>query len=386
MSITYYWDNAATTYPKPQAVQDAVAEAFLKYGANPGRGGHTMAYATAEAVYRCRMAAATFFGAPSPENVVFTQNCTMALNMVIKGILRHGGRVLISDLEHNAVLRPLHALSGYHLAYDIVPTDLKNPQATVDNFRRMIGRDTRLIVCTHASNVLGVVLPIREIGAVARQFNIPFVVDAAQTAGVLPIDMEKDNVDFLCVAGHKGLYGPMGTGMLLSSGRYTLPSFIEGGTGSRSLDPVQPAELPDHLESGTLNTPGICGLRAGIEWVNRIGVNAIYNHEMCCVRQIYRCLRTIPQAKLYVSSLDSDWAVPVLSFNFGEVPSEETAAALNRAGLSVRAGLHCAPLAHRKIDTQQSGTVRLAPSFFTSFQQVEKVCKILRQTAQKILQ
>lgn len=378
-----YWDNAATTYPKPAAVTAAVTSAFKKYGANPGRGGHALAYATSEMLYRCRETAARFFGLTVPDNVVFTLNCTAALNMVIKGLLRDGGRAVISDVEHNAVLRPMFSAAGRRL--DIANVSFSDPAQTVENFRRLLKPDTKLIVCTHASNVWGVTLPIREIGALAREYGIPFVVDAAQTAGVLPIDMEKDNIDFLCVAGHKGLYGPMGTGMLLSSGRYSLPSFIEGGTGSRSLDPVQPAEWPDHMESGTPNTAGICGLKAGMDWVATQGIESVAKHELSLVQTVYRCLENIPSARLYTSFPLQEKSVPVLSFNFDGSPSEQTAALLNEAGVAVRAGLHCAPLAHRKMGTEKQGTVRLSPSALTDSRECMNICKILQQTAQKTL-
>ena len=265
-------------------------------------------------------------------------------------------------------------------------TDITDPEKTLYHFRSAIRSDTRLIVCTHASNVLGNILPVREIGALARRMHIPFAVDAAQTGGVLPIDMQKDNVDFLCVAGHKGLYGPMGTGMLLTSDQYALPSFVQGGTGSRSMDPMQPEELPDRLESGTPNTVGICGLLAAMEWVKSIGVHNIRRHEQQCAQRLYSCLRAIPQAEVYTPFPRSDLFVPLVSFNFKNVPSEETARLLNEQGVAVRAGLHCAPLAHRKMGTTESGAVRLAPSVFTNAEQVESVCKILRQTAQKTLQ
>ncbi len=382
----YYWDNAATTWPKPLPVREAIGGALSRYGANPGRGGHRMAYTTSEAVFHCRETAAELFGLSTPDQVVFTLNCTMALNMVIKGILSGGGRALISDVEHNAVLRPLHALSPNRPIYDLVSVSLTDPAVTVENFRRAITPQTKLIVCSHASNVWGVVQPIREIGELAARHHIPFVVDAAQSAGVLPIDMEKDNIDFLCVAGHKGLYGPMGTGMLLTSGRYQLPSFIEGGTGSRSLDPKQPDDLPDHLESGTPNTAGICGLKAGMDWVRYRGLHAIYSHEMKEVQYLYRTLQGIPNIRLYTPFPKEGWYVPVLSFTVDGVPSEETAALLDKAGVAVRAGLHCAPLAHRKMGTDATGTVRLAPSAFTRRVETEKVVKIIRQTAQKSLQ
>ena len=381
-----YLDNAATTFPKPKKVREAMIGALGQYGGNPGRGGHTLAFAASEAVYRCRQTAAEFFGANQPDQVVFTLNCTMALNMVIKGILRSGGRVVISDVEHNAVLRPAFAISSRRPIYDIATVDFTDSAKTVQNFRRAITPETRLIVCTHASNVWGRILPIREIGALASELHIPFCVDAAQTAGVIPIDMEKDHIDFLCVAGHKGLYGPMGTGMLISSGKYSLPSFVEGGTGSRSMDPVQPDFWPDHMESGTPNTAGICGLCAGMEWVKALGIENISSYETRQAMQLYRFLRDIPAVKLYTPPPTEEKYVPVISFNLQSVPSEQVAKWLNDAGVAVRAGLHCAPMAHRKIGTENTGTVRIAPSVFTTPQDVEKVHKILLQTARKALQ
>ncbi len=382
----YYWDNAATTWPKPQAVREAIGKGLIRYGANPGRGGHQMAYTTSEMIYKARQTAADFFGLSTPDQVVFTLNCTMSLNMVIKGILSGGGRALISDLEHNAVLRPLHALSPHCPIYDVAQVDMNDPLKTVENFRRAITTQTKLIICNHASNVWGVIQPIREIGRLAKEHGIPFAVDAAQSAGVIPIDMEKDSIDFLCVAGHKGLYGPMGTGMLLSSGCYPLKTLLEGGTGSRSLDPNQPEDLPDRLESGTPNTAGICGLKAGMEWVSRRGTSSLYHHEMKVIRYLYRSLEKTPGIRLYTPFPQEGRYVPVLSFTVENLPSEQTAALLNEAGVAVRAGLHCAPLAHRKMGTDTTGTVRLSPSAFTGFGEAEKMVKIIGQTAQKSLQ
>lgn len=383
----FYWDNAATTFPKPHAVRKAMAQALIRYGANPGRGGHAMAYATSEAVYRCRETAAELFGADGPERVVFTLNCTMAMNIVLKGLLANGGNAVISDVEHNAVLRPLHALSTQkHVTYTTVPVSLNDPAETVRRFEKAVTADTRVIVCSHASNVFGVIQPIRQIGAIAREHHIPFVVDAAQSAGVLPLDMVRDNIDFLCIAGHKGVYGPMGTGMLLTSGRYALPSFIEGGTGSRSMDPRQPDDLPDHLESGTPNTAGICGLYAGMQFVKTVGIAHIYERELAHIVAVYRALENTQGIQLYTPCPTAGRFAPVLSYNVAGVPSEKTAALLSEAGVAVRAGLHCAPLAHLKMGTQGGGTVRLAPCVFTTEDETQKVIKILRQTAQKALQ
>ena len=260
-----YLDNAATTRPKPPGVAEAVAAAMNDYG-NSGRGTHPEALEAARSIYGVRQALAALFGCSRADRVAFTPNSTMALNIALKGILAGGGRVTVSDLEHNAVMRPLYALSPGNPIYDVAHVVAGNDDATVENFRRTLSSDTKAIVCTHASNVFGIRLPIRRLGALAREKGLLFGVDGAQTAGVLPIDMQEDNIDFLCLAGHKGLYGPMGTGMLLCSGRFSLPPFIEGGTGSQSLLLEQPEDLPDRLESGTPNTPGICGLRAGMEF------------------------------------------------------------------------------------------------------------------------
>ncbi len=385
-SVPQYWDNAATTYPKPPEVIEAVRVSFRDAGANPGRSGHAMSLHTAEAVYHCREIAADLFGVPAPERVIFTAGCTMSLNMAIKGILRRGGQVLVSDLEHNAVLRPLTALSGRAPAYTVVPTDPTDPDATVDNFHRRITPQTRAIVCTHASNVFGVTLPIRRLGALAREHGLLMVVDGAQSAGVLPLDMRADNIDLLCLPGHKGLYGPMGTGLLLCGERAELPSFIEGGTGSLSLQLNQPDDLPDRLESGTQNVPGICGLAAGMEFVRRRTPEAIRAHETACLAVVYDRLRALPRVRLYTPRPSIKSGVPVLSFTLDGVSSERVAAALDEQGVAVRAGLHCAPLAHRKYGTAPDGTVRLAPSAFTTAEDTEKLCKILTIIAKNPLQ
>lgn len=374
-----YLDNAATTWPKPPCVRAAVDRALVVYGANPGRGGHKMGMAAAGEVYRCRETAADFFHAADEAHVIFTANCTMALNMVIKGILKSGGRAVISSLEHNAVLRPLHALSPGRPVYDVARVVPGDDDATVAAFRACITRSTRVIICTHASNVFGVRLPIRRIGELARRHGLLFVVDAAQTAGVCPLDMQEDKIDFLCVPGHKGLYGPMGTGMLVCGTRYQLPALLQGGTGSRSRHPEQPDELPDRLESGTLNVPGICGLQAGMAFVASRGVEAIAAQEMEHARLLHDRLSACPGIRLYTRRPCLEQAVPLLSVNAGEHPSEETAAHLAARDVAVRAGLHCAPLAHRQFGTLEQGTVRLAPSLFTTRTEIDRVCKILCQ-------
>ncbi|MBQ1950156.1 MAG: aminotransferase class V-fold PLP-dependent enzyme, partial [Clostridia bacterium] len=238
---TLYWDNAATTWPKPVSVHRAIMDAMNKCGGNPGRAGHRMSMEAAEHIFACRQEIAEFFGLADPTGVVFTLNCTMALNMVIQGVVRQGGRVLISDLEHNAVWRTACALEPFGSRVDIARWS-PNAEETVENFRRQIRPDTRLLVCTHASNVFGVTFPVRELAQLAHRYGVPLCVDAAQSAGVLPINMETDEIDYLCVAAHKGLYAPMGTGVLLCREMQKVPAFVRGGTGSQSENPRQPEE------------------------------------------------------------------------------------------------------------------------------------------------
>ncbi|HCA30146.1 MAG TPA: hypothetical protein DEP23_11545 [Ruminococcaceae bacterium] len=379
---TVYFDNAATTWPKPTIVRDAVQKALTIYGANPGRSGHKMGLAASWEIYRSREAVAHFFNLNNPSNVIFVQNCTVALNIVIKGLLKNGGRVIVSDLEHNAVMRPLHALSKDSSIYEVASVSFGNTQETLNSFRKCITPETKAIICLHTSNVFGIRLPIREIGMLAHEYGLKFIVDAAQSAGVFPIDMQADCIDYLCVPGHKGLYGPMGIGMLLCNCDQNLPSLIEGGTGSLSTELNQPEELPDRFESGTLNTAGIIGLAAGIEFVNRIGLKRILEQETEHMRFIYRQLKSIKGVILYTQIPDLVYTAPVLSFNIEGYNSEETALMLSEKGIAVRAGLHCSPCAHRKFKTLNTGTVRLAPSVFTTFREAQYVCKSIRNIAQ----
>ena len=376
-----YWDNAATTWPKPVAVRRAVGQALCRYGANPGRSGHRMSLATAEQMYACRQAAAGFFGLSDAAGVVFTPSCTYALNTVVRGLLETGGRVLTSDLEHNAVHRPAAALDG---RYDVAAWS-PDEEETVENFLRAIRPDTRLLVCTHASNVFGVTLPIRRLARLAHENGLLFCVDAAQTAGVLPIHMELDDIDYLCVAPHKGLYAPMGTGLLLCREGERISPLVRGGTGNLSMLAEQPPGLPERLESGTPNTAGICGAQAGLAFVEGQGRQSIYTHEMRLLQRVYDGLRGQPGIRLYTPRPETGRAVPVLSFNVEGRPSEETARWLDERGIAVRAGLHCAPQAHRRFGTLEGGTVRLAPSVFSTAEEAEKITEKILQIAEKRL-
>ncbi|HEX3038809.1 MAG TPA: aminotransferase class V-fold PLP-dependent enzyme [Caproiciproducens sp.] len=365
-----YLDNAATTYPKPMAVQNAVSSALKNYGANPGRAGHNMSMAAAEEIYRTRKAAADFFKAPGEECVAFTLNCTHALNYVLKGLLKPGDHVVTSCLEHNAVMRPLKALSEQGITYSQARVYPGDNDATVDSFRKELKENTALIICTHVSNVFGIRLPIERIAALGHEYEIPIAVDCAQSAGVLPIDMEKYGFDYLCIASHKGLYAPMGTGMLITPNGSDLKTVIEGGTGTVSASLDQPQTMPDRMESGTQNMPGIAGIRAGIEFVQSKTINKIYQHEMSLIQYLYKSLSGMKHIKLYTPEPAEPYFAPVLAFNVSDKPSETVAQKLNEYGFAVRAGLHCAPAAHEFMGTLNQGAVRVCPSVFSNMNEI----------------
>lgn len=375
-----YLDNAATTYPKPQSVIKAVDDA-LKKSANPGRSGHTLSQSTAISVYEVREKLKDMFSAPAVENVVFTLNCTHAINYVLKGLIKSGDRIVTSSFEHNAVMRPLEKLKKQGVHVDIAEAYPDDKEATVRSFSRLINTNTKLVICTAASNVIGLKMPIKEIGMMCKQFGISFCVDAAQLAGVCDINMKECNIDYLCIAAHKGLYAPMGTGVLITKDN-RLDTIIEGGTGTASIMLNQPNDLPEMLESGTINVPGIIGLGAGIDFVKSKGFDKIYNHEMGLVKRLYKQLKSTPGVKLYTPEPDDNYA-PVLSFNINGLNSVDSASKLNSLGFATRAGLHCAPFAHKRIGTIESGTVRICPSVFTSGQDIDKFAAAVRQISAK---
>ncbi len=366
-----YLDNSATTFPKPQIVRRAMNEAVSQYGANPGRSGHNMAIRASEEMYRCRSLAAGFFGAESPDNVVFTLNCTHAVNIVLKGLLHKGDHVVISDMEHNAVVRPLHALKERGVSYTIAKVSVGDPEKTLASFRNALRDNTKLVVCTHVSNVWGIRLPIERITAMCHQYGIEVLVDASQSAGVLPINIGEVGIDYLCTAGHKGLYSPMGAGLLITSKGEVLHTFIEGGTGSNSAIFEQPGIMPDRFESGTQNLPAIAGLRAGIEFVTSVTPEKIHLHEIMLLDNLYDRIHDNKNVILYTPRPGIRNSGGVLSFNIKDTDSETAAEYLNtRYGIAVRAGLHCAPLAHKHFGTEEQGTVRVSPSYFTSIRDI----------------
>ncbi len=377
-----YFDNGATTFPKPESVAAAAHEALTRYGANPGRSGHELSLQTAMKVYETRAAAAALFGLDDPQEAVFTLNCTHAINLAVKGLLGKGHHVILSDLDHNALLRPIHTLAASGvITYDIAPT-CEDPASTVASFRKLIRAETVLIACTHASNVFGIRLPIEQLGELCRRYGLYFLVDAAQTAGLLDINAAAMGIDFLCAAGHKGLYGPAGTGLLLTAVGERLDTIIEGGTGSFSMEYGQPLEMPDRMESGTVNTPGILGLGAGVAFVREQGTENLYRHEMELAAFLFEELRRIPRARVYTPHFGPGTHLPVLSFNLDGMHSEEVTERLSRLGYALRGGLHCAPLAHKKMGTLTTGAARITPGAFNTAEDAEGLAKAIRTVAQ----
>ncbi len=359
--MTVNFDNAATTFPKPEAVRRELTDAVKKYGGNAGRGGHALAMRTSAALYSARETAANFFGA-QPENTVFAMNCTHALNMAIQGVMSGGGHMIISSLEHNAVARPAAALAKKGNVTLSVAEVFPNDEQTVESFRSLIRSNTKAIVCTLASNVTGQILPYKKIAELCRARNICFIADGAQACGVISVKLT-DGINILCTSGHKGLYGITGTGLLVSDGKFPITPIMQGGTGSLSQSLAQPDFLPDALESGTPPIIGAMSVKAGIEFIEKTGIEKIFAHEERICRGFISELSRIDGIKIYRE--DEAAYVPIVSFNIGDMPSEEASAILAERGYCLRAGFHCAALAHAQLGTK-SGTIRFAPSFFSS--------------------
>ena len=368
-----YLDSAATTFQKPAAVQRAVVRA-MRTMSSPGRGGYAAAQQADELLFRCRSAAAELFSVPSSEQVVFTMNATHGLNIAIKSLVRPCGRVVVSGYEHNAVTRPLHALGAEVI---VAAAPLFSPQEMVEAFERALAHEPDAVICTHVSNVFGAILPIERIAQLCRGASVPLIIDASQSAGSLPIDFSVLAPAFLAMPGHKGLYGPQGTGLLLC-GMEPEP-LLRGGTGSQSLLQVMPDQMPDRLEPGTHNMPGIAGLLEGLRFVKAQGTERIAAHERRLTRQLAARLAGMPGVEVFFCPDDSRQTA-VLSFRAEGRDCEELGEALAARGAAVRAGLHCAPLAHRTAGTLDTGTVRCSFSAFNTAAQVEEFARLLGQT------
>lgn len=362
-----YFDCAATTLQKPPEVSRAVSHAIEHY-ASVGRGGYRPAMQAADAVYRCRKEAAELFEA-KPEDIVFTMNATHALNLAIWTLVKPGDKVVISGFEHNAVWRPLNQIGA---KIKIAGRKLFDEEDTLEAFRAEVSAETKAVVCTHVSNVFGYILPIEKIAALCREKSVPLIVDCSQSAGVLPISRQALGAAFLCMPGHKSLYGPQGTGILVC-GRPLRP-LLSGGTGSLSQSPAMPDFLPDAGEAGTHNVPGICGLCEGIEFIKRVGLSEISAHEKRLCELFCSEVSGISGLRVYAGTTQAG----VVSFLREDEDAEQTARQLSSRGFCLRAGLHCAPLAHASAMTLGSGTVRASFGVYNTMAEVQRLARVLR--------
>lgn len=378
VSKIIYFDNAATSWPKPPGVLEAMGHCLTSVGANPGRSGHKMAMEANKLVNQTREGLAELFNVSDPERIVFTLNTTDALNLAIKGLLGEGDHVVTSSMEHNSVTRPLYVLSQKGVKVTKINCDLEG-RINIHDIESAIGPRTRAIVITHASNVAGAIMPIGEIGELARKKGLKLVVDAAQTAGLFNLDVKSMNIDLLAFPGHKSLMGPPGTGGLYISEDVELTPLREGGTGSLSDVPGQPEVMPERYESGTLNTAGIAGLGAALNFIKGEGMDKIRKHELDLTARFIEGAKSIKGLKLYGPPVIEGRA-PVVSFAVGDRPSGEIGAILDRNfDIACRAGLHCAPDAHRTLGTFEQKLVRFSFSYFNKPEEIDTALKALRQ-------
>lgn len=369
-----YFDNSATSYPKPASVPQAMAAAVAQLGGNPGRGGHSMAVNAAKAVYGVREQAAEMFGA-QPENTVFTVNCTHALNTAIKGVVNGGGHIIISSMEHNAVSRPIYAMLDNGVSCSVARA-AESDDETVSNFDKLIRGDTKAIVCTAVSNVTGKILPVEQLAKLCREKGICLICDAAQAAGVIPLSLDT-SADIICTAGHKGLFGPSGTGLLITNGRYPITPLMEGGTGTTSLETAQPDIMPERLESGTVNVPGIMGLGKGIGFVKAKGIDNIHRKEEALCELFIDRIKNIDGIKIYREK-EGKYA-PIVAFNVGDMHSDDAAQYLGEHGFALRGGYQCAAVTHHFLGTLDCGVVRFSPSVFNNEAQVARLADYVKK-------
>jgi len=379
----YYLDNAATTYPKPQSVLDKVYDAMKNYGANPGRSGHKLALKANREVYDARVMLSKFFNIKDPFNLIFTPNCTTSLNIAINGTLHEGDHVITTSMEHNSVLRPIKHLESIGVENTIVFAD-EEGFVSKDDILKSIKPNTKMIAITHVSNLTGTIMPIEEIGKISKEKGILFLVDASQSAGIYPIDVERMNIDFLAFPGHKGLLGPQGTGGLFIRDSILTDTIIQGGTGSDSYSIFQPEIMPDKFESGTLNMPGIVGLKEGLNYILERGIEDIQKKEEELTEYFIMELSKIDGVKIYGPS-DLKKRAGVIPINILDLDSSELAYILDeKYDICVRPGLHCAPLAHKTINTFEQGAVRFSIGPFNTFEDIEYSIKSIYEIRRQI--
>ncbi len=375
-----YFDNTATSWPKPKCVHQAVINYLQHIGANPGRSGHSLSAEAGRIVYSARENIARLFKSNDPLRIIFTSNITESLNLALTGLLKPGDHVITSSMEHNSMMRPLRSLENDGIELSVIKCDSKGFLDPTD-FKKAITRNTKMIALNHASNVTGTILPIIEAGKICREHNLLFLVDTAQTAGAYPIYMEKDYIDLLGFTGHKSLYGLPGTGGLIIGDRVNIDEFKplkRGGTGSFSEQELQPDFLPDKYESGTLNFIGIAALNASVNWILETGVGNVRNHQKKLTYQLLKGLKSIQEIKLYGPE-NEDQQTATISFNVEQLSPSKVGLALDEEfGILCRVGLHCAPAAHKTIGTFPTGTIRFGLGYFNCIEEIDLAVEVLK--------
>ncbi|MGL5088451.1 MAG: aminotransferase class V-fold PLP-dependent enzyme [Cetobacterium sp.] len=372
----YYFDNSATSSPKPERVYRIVDTAIREYSANPGRAGHRKAIEVGKKIYEVREKVANFFGVKNSLNVAFTSNATESLNFAIKGAIPRDSHVITTNFEHNSVLRPLFYMQDER---DVKITFIN----TYEELEKNITSQTKAVVINHISNVNGTVQDIKIIGEICKKYGILFILDASQSAGYIDINMERDNIDILCLTGHKSLFGIQGVGAICLKDGVKIKPIIEGGTGSFSKLSRQPEEMPEVLEAGTLNTPGVMSLGAGIDFILEIGIHKIKEHEDNLSEKFIKSLEKIEKIKLYKSITGEQG--PVISLNIEGIESGDLSTILDEEfGILVRPGFHCAPLAHKVIGSYEAGTVRFSFGFFNTEEELDFILEALKNIALQI--
>lgn len=377
-----YLDNAATTFPKPSISLRAMNQCMSTYCGNPGRSGHNMSMKTGEEVYKTRKEIQELFQIEESSQVIFTSNATESLNMALKGVLKKGDHVITTSMEHNSVLRPLKALEKEGVQTSIVYGNGEGC-ISVESIKKEIRENTKLIACTHASNVTGTILPIIKIGHLAKENNILFLVDASQSAGCIPINVKTMNIDLLAMPGHKGLLGPLGTGVLYVNPKLTLKHLKEGGTGTNSRDVRQPFDFPEGYESGTVNAPGIIALGQSVAFIKTIGIENIQRYEEKLIQFFHTKLKDNKNITIYGPNNPTE-KTGIFTFNIHGMECEQVSEELNeKYDIAVRAGFHCAGLAHKTIGTIETGAVRMSVSPFNKTKEVEYAAQVIAKICDK---
>ena len=374
-----YLDNSATSFPKPRSVCEEMNKCMRFYCGNPGRGAHKLSMAAAEKVYECREKVAEFFGCKNAENIIFTLNTTYAINMALKGILNPGDHVLFSNLEHNSVCRPIYKMAENGIIeYGIFDSMVTDPQRSsiriCASIAKMIKPNTKLVICTHTSNICSATLPIKEIANLCHKHKLIFILDAAQSAGHVKINMEEMGIDILCAPAHKGLLGPSGCGIIALNNNILLNTLIEGGSGVNSIDTNMPQFSPERYETGTLCVPAIAGLCEGISVLNHIGIDNINKHERILYQRAQELLSSLSNIHIYTPQ----YIGAVMLFNLKNTSAENTGRELDRQGICVRSGFHCAPLAHRTLGTGSNGAVRISFGIYNTLSDVDTLYNVLK--------